>query len=492
METVAGSVVFKSRNDNTGRDFAIIEVDAEALKKIDPPYIPMKSVDPASLVGRPFMSSGCPDGRFDQGWRGTIEKVDGGMAIFSPPPVPGQSGSGICVIEGGKVYDVAKLTYLLGAKGLDESKGGALPLRNLLNGGLVATSAPAGFTRRLVADRSRELSILAFTSEDCPACEVAAQGLLQAETVAGYEVVRVDPLKKDEAHIAAAYNVVEIPTYLIVDEAGQEVERAPFEEIKRLGSYSAIVAAISRAQAHLNRQGEVLPPAPPIESPGEEEAGRRYRMGAENGVVVSEPGEIEKTIAVYITDPETYDFDAERVAATNPPAGLLRDLIERDRGESRNDHLTDGDGESEGTTPPPTPIIPRKRRGEGDGESDAQESRGGIGARALDALAARIEKKIDGKIDETVDRAQGLLNDAGEEIGAKVGQTIGERLASAWRVYRARFVCILFAVVFFATVAARLAFGAIARLYARAKDFSAIVAAANAAARDAMKGDGNE
>lgn len=485
METVAGSVVFKSRNDNTGRDFAIIEVDAEALKKIDPPYIPMKSVDPASLVGRPFMSSGCPDGRFDQGWRGTIEKVDGGMAIFSPPPVPGQSGSGICVIEGGKVYDVAKLTYLLGAKGLDESKGGALPLRNLLTGSLVASTPPAGYSRRLVADTSRELSILAFTSEDCPSCNVAEPGLLQAETVAGYEVERVDPLKKDEAYQAARFNVTEIPTYLIVEESGQEVARAPFSEIKRLGSYSAIVAAISRAQARLKPDAELLDAAPAIESPGEEEAGRRYRMGAENGVVVSAPGEIEKTIAVYITDPASYDFDAERVAATNPPAGLLRDLIERERDDGRNDNLDDD------ATPPPTPIIPRNRRGD-DNESDAQESRGGIGARALDAFAARIEKKIDGKIDETVDRAQGLLNDAGDEIGAKVGQTIGERLARAWRVYRARFAAILFAVVFVATIAARLAFGAILRLYARAKEFAAIVAAANAATRDAKKEDGNK
>ncbi|MBQ9016648.1 hypothetical protein IJ103_00170 [Candidatus Saccharibacteria bacterium] len=489
METVAGSVVFKSRNDNTGRDFAIIEVDANELKKIDPPYIPMKSVDPAALVGRPFMSSGCPDGRFDQGWRGTIERLDGGMAIFSPPPVPGQSGSGICVVDGGRVYDVAKLTYLLGAKGQDESKGGALPLRNLLNGGLVATSAPAGYTRRLVADRSKELSILAFTSEDCPACEVAAQGLLQTETVAGYEVRRVDPLKKDEAYLASAYNVTEIPTFLIVDEAAQEIARATFADIKRLGSYSAIVKAISSAHARFNGQSEVLPPAPPIESTDGDDAGKRYRMGAENGVVVSEPGEIEKTIAVYITDPASYDFDAERVAATNPPAGLLRDLIERDRGDGRNDNLTD-DGESEDTTPPPTPIIPRKRRGdnESDNESDAQESRGGIGARALDALAARLEKKIDGKIDETVDRAQGLLNDAGEEIGAKVSQTIGERLASAWRVYRARFVCVLFAVVFLAVIAARVAFGAIGRLYTRAKEFAALIAAANAASRDVTKG----
>lgn len=132
MQTVDGRVVFSIRDDRAARDFAIIAVDAYALKEIDPPFIPMKPVRLEDLAGLPFLSSGCPDGRFDQGFRGVIERVDGGMAIFSPPPVPGQSGSGICVAFEGKLFDVAKLTYLLGTKGADESKGGALPLVNIV------------------------------------------------------------------------------------------------------------------------------------------------------------------------------------------------------------------------------------------------------------------------------------------------------------------------------------------------------------------------
>ena len=44
MQTVDGRVVFSIRDDRAARDFAIIAVDAYALKEIDPPFIPMKPV----------------------------------------------------------------------------------------------------------------------------------------------------------------------------------------------------------------------------------------------------------------------------------------------------------------------------------------------------------------------------------------------------------------------------------------------------------------
>ena len=446
QQTVQGTVVYKSRNDATGKDFAIIEVDAEALKRIDPPYIPMKAIDPDRLAGRVFLSSGCPDGRFDQGWRGTIERVEGNMAIFSPPPVPGQSGSGICVVEDGKVYDVAKLTYLLGTKGLDESKGGALPLANLLNNNLTAS---AGYTLTPVADTS-ELSILAFTSEDCAACKVAEQGLLQAETVAGYEVERVDPLNKDEAYQAARRNVTEIPTFLIVDEAGEEVARATFADIKRLGSYSAIVKAISSAKAR-SRQEEILPPAESIEPDLE----HRYELGRDNGVVVSAPGEPEKTIAVYITDPASYDFD-ERVAVATAPTGLFQDLLRDDRDEA----------------PSPTPIQPRAPK----------DDERGIGSRALDALA----DKLGSRIDEGVNRASAQIADGLKAAGDEISGQMENKVKAQWRRARARVIVFAFVIVVLGTVAARALAGLGRGVLAKLRAVAQVVKAANEAALDAI------
>ncbi len=433
METVAGTVVYKSRNDQTGRDFSIIEVDAEALKKIDPPYIPMKAMKPERLAGRAFLSSGCPDGRFDQGWRGTIERIEGNMAIFSPPPVPGQSGSGICVVDGGKVYDVAKLTYLLGAKGLDESKGGALPLANLI--GAIQRSR-TNYTITPVAD-SAAPRLLAFTSKDCPACAKTAPGLDAAELSDGLVVERVDALAEDGAAIARKYGVVEIPTYLAVDGDGVELARANYDEIARIGAREAANNLITRAAVKIKPKTTPVPEPLELEI-DDEPLDRRYKLGEDNGILVSSPGEIEKTIAVYITDPESYDFDAERVAATSAPVGLLQDLLRDDR-----------DGEEE--APEPTPIIPRRR----DVPEEEKDARGGIGSRAIDALADKLGAKIDAGIDRAGAQIANGLKDAGDEITERVETTVKTQTSSIWRRIRARVIVFALLIVVIGTIAAR-------------------------------------
>lgn len=432
LETVKGTVIFKSRNDQTGRDFAIIEVDANDLKKIDPPYIPMKAIDASELMGRAFLSSGCPDGRFDQGWRGTIETMEGGMLIFSPPPVPGQSGSGICVEDNGRLYDVAKLTYLLGTKGQDESKGGALPLANLLRRGTFTAGASARYDRLPVA-QVVEPRIIAFTSENCPACLAAEAGLLRAENADKIAIERVDALTEDGAKIAASYNVKEIPTYVVVDEANLELTRATFADIERLGSYEAIGNAMTRAKAMCRPGTQVEPPAASAAEPG-----KKYKLGDENGVVVSAPGEIEKTIAVYITDPASYDFNSERVSSTIPPAGLLDNLTEREEPAR------------------PTPILPRIAPRAPEPPQDEDDRAGAIGTRALDALAGRIEKRIDAGVDRATSRAESALKAAGEEIGARVEQSAGERIKAAWRGLRWKFAAALFSLITLGAIAARL------------------------------------
>lgn len=291
METVDGRVVYSVRDDRAARDFAIIAVDATALKAIDPPFIPMKALRLEDLAGREFLSSGCPDGRFDQGFRGVIERTEGGMAIFSPPPVPGQSGSGICVSLDGKIYDVAKLTYLLGTKGADESKGGALPLVNILSG-------------------------------------------LQSMS-ASLSVASVDD-----------YNRTPVAYLLDDPDAIDKIEAAAPPAVAPAGVYRAPRAS----------QGAPL-----------------YTFTADNGIKVQSPGEPDKTIAVYVTDKNSYDMTPAPVASRVAPRGLLNDLL-------------GGGDDREPITPPDDRDDARRR--------DDNASGGVFGNSIVDRIGERVETGV--------------------------------------------------------------------------------------------------
>ena len=183
-------------------------------------------------------------------------------------------------------------------------------------------------------------------------------------------------------------------------------------------------------------EGETAAPEPPAASAAE--PGKKYKLGDENGVVVSAPGEIEKTIAVYITDPASYDFNSERVSSTIPPAGLLDNLTEREDPAR------------------PTPVLPRIAPRAPEPPQAEDDRAGAIGTRALDALAGRIEKRIDAGVDRATSRAESALKAAGEEIGAKVEQSAGEKIKAAWRGLRWKFAAALFSLITAGAIAARL------------------------------------
>lgn len=132
LETLEGKVCWRFYNVDLPGDFAFVKVDANALKRIDPPFVPLAGPDVRPSEHGFIASSGCPDGRFVQAWRGeVVSYYNGKTAVFQPPPVPGQSGSGIVEYIDGRPYVVAILTWLFGQKGSDESTGGAIPVANL-------------------------------------------------------------------------------------------------------------------------------------------------------------------------------------------------------------------------------------------------------------------------------------------------------------------------------------------------------------------------
>ena len=87
LESVNGSIIERAYDANLPADFACISVNADDLKKIDPPFLPIGGVDAKPSVGAIVVSAGAPDGRFVQAWKGQVlEYYSGKTAVFSPPP----------------------------------------------------------------------------------------------------------------------------------------------------------------------------------------------------------------------------------------------------------------------------------------------------------------------------------------------------------------------------------------------------------------------
>ena len=476
METVDGRVVWRKRDENANVDFAVIEVDANALKRIDPPYIPIAPVDSQTLAGACVSSSGGPDGRFVQAWLGKVEKVESGMAIFSPPPVPGQSGS--CVVfvdpQDKKPYVGGIVTYLLGTKGADESKGGALPMANFAAAlGRASTRyfANAEYVKTPVA--APNYSVLAFTSPNCPACVPLEPALTRAEKT--YSVKRVDGLTESGATYATAYGVTEMPTYLILDGDGNEAARLDVKTLKSKGADVAIKDAIDEL-----RKGSTTPqvdddftldltitapstpannvsggepgsssPKPgvaPSRPPVDEKEGEKYKIGAQNGVVVFSEDAPPKTMTVFITDPATYRLPTATVdeGASEVSADFFKAW--RERG--------DAGGLYEGA--PATPIAPRGEEKKNDGWA--------LG----DKFAERLEKRLDSKLDDIKGKAK-------------------EEARSTWRRWRWRVYFAAFAIVVAAVLSANWIVGAIKGAFGYVKRVFKVLADANRAAAEVVR-----
>lgn len=208
LETLEGKVCWRFYNVDLPGDFAFVKVDTNALKRIDPPFVPLAGPDVKPTKNGFIASSGCPDGRFAQAWRGeVVSYYNGKTAVFQPPPVPGQSGSGIVEYIDGKPYVVAILTWLFGQKGSDESTGGAIPVANLYlaaDGRVRLEMGTGGFdaippdatecTEKTPvlrgADEAGSLVIVVFKQLNCDYCVLYETELKEIEE-RGAKVVRI-------------------------------------------------------------------------------------------------------------------------------------------------------------------------------------------------------------------------------------------------------------------------------------------------------------
>lgn len=253
MESINGRIDWRAFDRDSPEDFAVIVVSAAELKKINPPWIALGGSDARPSVGAMIVSSGAPDGRFTQAWKGQVlEYYNGKTAVFSPPPVPGQSGSAVCEYVNGELFVTGILTWLLGEKGRDDSKGGAIPIANLYKA-LAKRGVDVDYHDQSVspippnATECAESTAVApcvieFTQESCPPCVEAERDveLLRALNVPVYVY---DVATERGAEYAKRYKIDRTPTFVLTDEryapvqtfigAGKSEEiRTAFESLK--------------------------------------------------------------------------------------------------------------------------------------------------------------------------------------------------------------------------------------------------------------------
>ena len=125
---IPGQVVWKSYSDSTVNDFAIIKLPKSAFGDYPPRFVPFAPMDHEILKNDYIASAGCPQARWLQLWEGhALSSATNDRVLFTPPPLGGQSGSGVYTVIDGDTYLCAVLTWKV-----EGNKGGAIHIGNFL------------------------------------------------------------------------------------------------------------------------------------------------------------------------------------------------------------------------------------------------------------------------------------------------------------------------------------------------------------------------
>ena len=125
---IPGEVVWKSYSDRTVNDFAIIRLPKAAFGDYPPRIVPFAPIDHQIHKNDYIASAGCPAARWLQLWEGhALSSATSNRVLFTPPPLGGQSGSGIYTVIDGDTYLCAVLTWKV-----EGNKGGAIHIGNFL------------------------------------------------------------------------------------------------------------------------------------------------------------------------------------------------------------------------------------------------------------------------------------------------------------------------------------------------------------------------
>lgn len=91
-----GEVVWKQFKEKTSMDFAIVSIDEKYFGKYPPRVVKLAPASVKALDGY-VMSAGCPGARWPSAFEGFIIREESDRILFYPPPLGGQSGSGLYI-----------------------------------------------------------------------------------------------------------------------------------------------------------------------------------------------------------------------------------------------------------------------------------------------------------------------------------------------------------------------------------------------------------
>ena len=94
---IPAKVEWKRLEDKTEIDFALLSVSENYFGKY-PPRVATMAPTGAVAVGGYMVSAGCPGARWPSAWEGFLINSQEGRLLFYPPPLGGQSGSGLYII----------------------------------------------------------------------------------------------------------------------------------------------------------------------------------------------------------------------------------------------------------------------------------------------------------------------------------------------------------------------------------------------------------
>lgn len=123
-----GEVIWTAYSERSVLDFAIIRMGRSLFGSMPPRIVPIAPPSHMVSVNDYICSAGCPQARWLQLWEGhALSKSSRDQVLFTPPPLGGQSGSGVYTVIKGHTYLTAILTWRV-----DADKGGAIHLSNFI------------------------------------------------------------------------------------------------------------------------------------------------------------------------------------------------------------------------------------------------------------------------------------------------------------------------------------------------------------------------
>lgn len=169
-----GQVVWKKLVEKTSMDFAIVAIDEKYFGKY-PPRVAKLAPASAQAFSGYVVSAGCPGARWPSAFEGFIINQETDRILFYPPPLGGQSGSGLYIISkdatgNWETYLKGVVTWRIGGgvpgkttqMGYEANHGGAVLVDTLISayGGQVAEPAKIpDHYENVLFDRLKQLRV---------------------------------------------------------------------------------------------------------------------------------------------------------------------------------------------------------------------------------------------------------------------------------------------------------------------------------------------